>query len=145
VDDLGSAAIISIKMASMKEKAQCVFWFHETKSPWVVLQQDGAPPHWGLLVRQFLDATFPKRCIWRDGPTPWPPRSPDFTPLDFLLWGHVKDKVYWTPVPDTDTLKARIRDASAAVTEEMLEKTWREIEYTLDVLRATNGASVEVY
>jgi hypothetical protein len=29
--------------------------------PWVVLQQDGALPHWGLLVRQFLDATFPNR------------------------------------------------------------------------------------
>jgi hypothetical protein len=53
--------------------------------------------------------------------------------------------VYSTPVPDTDTLKARIRGALAAVTEAMLEKTWREIEYTLDVLRATNGAHVEVY
>jgi hypothetical protein len=42
-------------------------------------------------------------------------------------------------------LKARIRDTLAAVTEEMLEKTWREIEYRLDVLRATNGARVEVY
>jgi hypothetical protein len=42
-------------------------------------------------------------------------------------------------------LKARIRDALAAVAEEMLEKTWRNIEYRLDVLRATNGAYVEVY
>jgi hypothetical protein len=41
--------------------------------------------------------------------------------------------VYWTPVPDIDTLKARIRDALAAVTEEMLEKTWSEIEYRLYV------------
>jgi hypothetical protein len=31
VDNLGSAAVVSIKMASMKEKPQCV-WFHETKS-----------------------------------------------------------------------------------------------------------------
>jgi hypothetical protein len=131
-------------MASRKEKAQYVFWFNETKSPWVVLQQNGAPPHWGLLVRQFLDSTFPKQWIGRDGPTPWPPRSPVITPLDFL-WRYVKDKVYSTPIPDTDTLKARIRDALAAVTEEMLEKTWREIEYRLDVLRATNGAHVEVY
>jgi hypothetical protein len=53
--------------------------------------------------------------------------------------------VYFTPVPDTDTLKARIRDAFTAVTEQMLEKTWREIEYRLDVLWATNGAYVEVY
>jgi hypothetical protein len=87
-----------------------------------------------------LDVTFPKRWIGRDGPTPWPPRSPDITPLDFF-----KDKVYSTPVPDTDTLKARMRGCFSAVTEEMLEKTWTEKEYRLDVLRATNGARVEVY
>jgi hypothetical protein len=144
VDDLGGAEIVGIKMASMKKKDQCVFWFHETKSPWVILQQDGAPLHWGLLVRPFLDATFPKRWIGRDGPTPWPPRSPDITHLDFL-WGCVKDKMYSTPISNTDTLKARIRDALAVVTEEMLEKTWREIAYKLNVLRTTDGAHVEVY
>jgi hypothetical protein len=66
-------------------------------------------------------------------------------PSGLFSWGYVKDKVYSTPVPDTDTLKARVRDALAAVTEEMLEKTWREIEYRLEVLRATNGTHVEVY
>jgi hypothetical protein len=128
----------------MKEKAQCVFWFHGTKSPWVVLQQDGAPPQWGLIFRQFFDAAFPKRWIEKDGPTPWLPRLPNITLWTFL-WGFVKDKVYSTPVPDTGILKARIRDALAAVTEEMLEKSWREIEYRLDVLRAANGAHVEAY
>ena len=29
----------------------------------------------------------------RDGPIPWPPRSPGITPLDFFLWGYVKDIV----------------------------------------------------
>jgi hypothetical protein len=85
VDDLGSAAIVSIKMASMKEISQCVLWFHETKSPWVVLQQDGAPPHRGLLVRQFLDATIEKQWIGWDGPTPWPPRSPDIIFLELFI------------------------------------------------------------
>jgi hypothetical protein len=66
-------------------------------------------------------------------------------PLCTFLWGYVKDKLCSTPVPDNDTLKARIRDALAVVIEEMLEKTQREIEYRLDVLRATNGAHVEVY
>ena len=64
-----------------------------------ISQQDGAPPHWDSHVRRFLDATFPNRWIGRDGPTPWPPRSPDITPLDSLFWGHVKDKVFSTPVP----------------------------------------------
>jgi hypothetical protein len=48
--------MISIKIASMKEKAQGLL-LHEAKSAWVVLQQDRAPPHWRLIVRQFLDET----------------------------------------------------------------------------------------
>ena len=43
----------------------------------------------------------------QDGATPltakhnnWPPHSPDLNPLDFFLWGYLKDKVY-TPKPAT--------------------------------------------
>ena len=57
----------------------------EEFQPRVVFQQDGAPPHWGLIIRDFLNETFPNRWIGRNGPTPWPPRSPDITPLDFFL------------------------------------------------------------
>jgi len=69
-------------------------------------------------------------------------RSP---PLDLFLWGYVKDKVFSTPVPDITNLKARITDAFATMTEDMLENTWREIDYRLDVLRATKRAHAEVY
>ena len=117
----------------------------EEFQPRVVFQQDGAPPHWGLIVRDFLNETFPNRWIGRNGPTPWPPRSPDITPLDFFLLGYVKDRVYRTPVRDVETLQSRIIEVLAIVNEEMLENTWREIEYRLDTLRATNGAHVEVY
>jgi len=113
--------------------------------PCIIFLQDGALPHWGSHVRRFLDAAFLDRWIGRDGPTPWPPRSPDITPLDFFLWRYVKDKVFWTPVPDITNLKARITDAFATITEHMLENTWREIDYRLDVLRATKAAHVEAY
>jgi hypothetical protein len=33
----------------------------------------------------------------------------------------------------------------ATVTEDMLENTWRETDYQLDVLRATKGAHIEMY
>ena len=110
-----------------------------------IFQQDGAPPHWGSHVRRFLDATFPNRWIGRDGPTLWPPRSPDITPLDFFYREYVKDKVFSTPVPDITNLKARITDAFATITEYMLENTWREIDDRLEVLSATKGAHVEVF
>jgi len=91
-----------------------------------------------------LDALFPNRWIGRDGLTSWTPRSPDITPLDFFLWGYVKDIVFSTPLPDITNLKGRIPDAFATITEDMLETTWREIDYRLDVLRATKRAHVEV-
>ena len=68
-----------------------------------------------------------------------------YHPLNFFLWRYVKDKVFSTPVPDITNLKARLIDAFATITEDMLENTWREIGYRLDVLRATKGAHVEVY
>ena len=48
-------------------------------------------------------------------------------------------------VPDITNLKARITDAFATITEDMLGNTWREIDYRLDVLRATKRAHVEAY
>jgi len=126
----------------LQETRRCT---SEEFQPWIIFQPDGATPHWGSDFRRLLDATSPNRWIGRDGPTPWPPRSPDITALDFFLWRYVKGKVFSTPVPDITNLRARKTDAFAKVTEDMLENTWREIDYRLDVLRATKGAHVEVY
>jgi len=52
--------------------------------------------------------------------------------------------VFSTPVPDITDLKARITDAFSTMNEDMLENTWREIDYRLDVLRATKGEHVDV-
>ncbi|GBN21664.1 hypothetical protein AVEN_87056-1 [Araneus ventricosus] len=59
----------------------------EEFQPWIMFQQDGVPPHWGSLVRDFKDETVPDRWIGRDGPTPWPPLSSEITPLDFFSFG----------------------------------------------------------
>ena len=68
----------------------------------------------------------------------------DITPLDFFLWGYVKDRVYQTPVQDLVTLRERIVEAIQAIDVDMLQRVWMEMEYRLDILRATNGAHVEV-
>ncbi|GBN20491.1 hypothetical protein AVEN_134049-1 [Araneus ventricosus] len=51
----------------------------------VIFQQDGSPPPYGNIVREFLDTTFPQRWIGRGVVMAWPPRFPDITPLDFYL------------------------------------------------------------
>jgi hypothetical protein len=52
-----------------------------------IFEQDGAPPYFHRNVTTFLDETFPGRWVGRGGPTAWPPRSPDLTPLDFFTLG----------------------------------------------------------
>jgi hypothetical protein len=96
-------------------------------------------------VRTALNNTFPNRWIGRGGPIAWPPRSPDIIPLDFFFWGYVKDIVYSTRVPDINNLRARIVEAVATITPDMLERTWTKVEYRLDIVRATQGAHVETY
>jgi hypothetical protein len=53
--------------------------------------------------------------------------------------------VYKTQVRDIDQLKTRVRDAITTVDVGMLARTWQEIEYRHDILRATNGAHVQLY
>ncbi|KAJ4441815.1 hypothetical protein ANN_11674 [Periplaneta americana] len=108
-----------------------------------VFQQDGTPLHYANHVCDFLADTFSHRCIGRGGPTPWPPRSPDVTPLNFFLWGFVKDKVYRNPVTDIAELSGRIYREIGLFTPEMLSRVWQEIEYHLDIALATNDAHIE--
>ncbi|KAJ8912869.1 hypothetical protein NQ315_008003 [Exocentrus adspersus] len=62
--------------------------------PVIIFQQDGAPPHNSRGTHQLLDRLFGNRWIGTNGPIWSPPRSPDMTPLDFFLWGLVRNEVY---------------------------------------------------
>jgi hypothetical protein len=70
--------------------------------------------------------------------------SPDITPLDVFLWGYVKDKVCTTKVTGVEDPKTRIRDVITTINRGMLARTWEELEFGLNVLRATQGAHIQV-
>ncbi|GBN01928.1 hypothetical protein AVEN_113798-1 [Araneus ventricosus] len=110
----------------------------------VIFQQDGAPPHYGNIDREFLDATFSQRCIGRDAVMAWSPRSPDITPLDFYLWDYVKQHVYSERMNDINHLKQRITDVIHSVTPDVLTRVWEELDYRLDVCREANGTHIEL-
>jgi hypothetical protein len=98
--------------------------------PNVFFQQDGSPPHWGPTVWEFS-----KQTDWA-GP---------LVGVVFLFWGHIKDQVFRPKVASVVELRALISNTAASVIPQMLRNTWREIEYRLGILRATNGAQIEEY
>ena len=111
----------------------------------VIFMQDGAPPHFSCFVPDVLNERFPDAWIGRGGPIPWPPRSPDLSPLHFSLWRYIKNSVYAEKIRNIQQLQERITSAIETVTRDMIQKTWQEIEFRLDVSRATNGAHTEMY
>lgn len=88
---------------------------------------------------------IPHQWIGRGSVKPWPPRSPDLTPLDFYLWDYVKQHVYSERINDINHLKQRITDVIHSVTPDILNRVWEELEYRLDACRATNGSHIELH
>ncbi|GBM52692.1 hypothetical protein AVEN_49856-1 [Araneus ventricosus] len=141
-------------MATVQEKAMCVLWFFETKS--VITTQrrlrttyktdppsDNSIRRW---LRQFQETlAFYTEREREDRALR---RKMLIASKKRLLVVHamfVKNIVYKTPVPSLDELKRRIVTAIQNVTPQMLENTWREIEFRLDVLRATKGSHVQIH
>ena len=72
-----------------------VFWFtkiEENDIGNIWFQQDGAMCHTAEATLNILSPVFEDRIISRRADVVWPPRSCDLTPLDYYLWGVVKDK-----------------------------------------------------
>ena len=66
---------------------------HHNNQMWFM--HDGALAHFSRIAREFLNNNYTNRWIGRRGPIAWPACSPDLNPLDFYLWGHLKDYHVW--------------------------------------------------
>lgn len=93
LDDLSSFLKTSHVMT---EKRQSVFDALEDE-PFPVLQglrrqEDRSLPHNGRIVTEILNRTFANQWIGFRGFVNWSPRSPDLNPLDYFLWGYVKNR-----------------------------------------------------
>ena len=65
----------------------------------------------GFNTRCLARTVFEDCIISRRANVFWPPRSCDLTPLDYYLWGAVKDKRYADKSETIDTLKDNTREA----------------------------------
>ena len=74
-------------------------------------QQDGTTCHTTEVTLVVLGPVFEDRVNSRRADVVGPPRSCDFTPLDYYLWGAVKDKCYADKPETIDALKDNICEA----------------------------------
>ena len=107
--------------------------------------QDGAPPHFARTVRQWLDQVFEGRWIGRRGPIEWPPRSPDMTPMDFYLWGHIKHLVFQRKPRNTGDLRTFIRDAINDINSQpdLLRRVILSFKHRMHLIVENGGSHIE--
>ncbi|GBM48268.1 hypothetical protein AVEN_98019-1 [Araneus ventricosus] len=109
----------------------------------VWFQHDGAPPHKVSSVQQYIRDTFQQQVIGYGGCVEWNPSSPDLNPLDFFLWGYIKQRVYATPPPTLQELLNRITDACASVSPAMLYNVQREVQSRVQICIVAEGHHFE--
>ena len=91
----------------------------------------GAPPHFLLAVREFLNNVFPAQQIRGGEPTGWPARSPDLKSYDFYIWGHLslflilQRSVTWDWYDLYDTWNSQLSQPVTVQTCNLLRWSWR--------------------
>lgn len=80
---------------------------NEVQNMW--WQQDGAPPHNSRVVSDTLNHLFGTKWIGTHSlVVRWPARSPDLSPLDYYLWGHLKNRIYQRVPASVEELRQNI-------------------------------------
>lgn len=104
---------------------------------------DGAPPHFSIAVRDFLNHQYQNKWIGRGNNCPqlWPPRSPDLNKCDFFLWGMLKEYVYSTPIASPIELWNRIRHRCRLIRndQELLERVDCNFRRRINLCLRENG------
>jgi transposase len=132
----------SVTGESYLEMLQTYVW-PKVRQRRLYFQQDGAPSHYSLVVREWLDQKFPDHWIGRRGPIEWPARSPDLTPPDFFLWGYLKNIVYMDKPSTLAELRSRIEQACAELQPSMCNKACKSVADRLKLCITAEGAHFE--
>ena len=107
------------------------------------LQQDGATPYTVNITMEWLDHRFAGRLISRRRIPEWSPHSTDLNPLDFYLWGFLKDHVYQNNPQTIAELKVAIIQQIRGITMEECVRVIDNFARRLKVCHQCGGAHLE--
>lgn len=107
-------------------------------------QHDGAPCHSARIINEYLDTLFNERWIGRYSANPWPARSPDLTPMDYFLWGYLKNMVYSErPFQNIDDLERIITEKMHQIPAGMIQNSVTDFVRRTVVCMERDGGHVE--
>lgn len=106
-------------------------------------QMDGAPAHNARTIHTKLMSLFDDRWWGNKGPFLWPARSPDLTPLDFYVWGRIKNLVYSSPLRNKDDLRDRIIEAFNSLDPNEIRRATQSVENRIIECLNQNGHHIE--
>lgn len=113
------------------------------------LQQDGATAHTTkrnlAAIKRAFDCRVISRHASKHAPIgiEWPANSPDLSPCDFYLWGHIKSIVYARVYRDVASLKAAIRAACRSVRVETLKLVFESLSKRVQACHDCGGLHFE--
>lgn len=103
-------------------------------------QQDGATAHTANTTLEFLREFYDDRVISRGL---WPPRSPDLTPLDYYLFGALKNSIYVNRLHTVDEVKNAITNKLANITENELHNVFNNMKRRVNLCIQNEGRHFE--
>lgn len=90
-------------------------------------QHDGASARFSVSARRILNEKFPNSWIGRRGPMNWPARSPDLNPMDFFVWGHMKEFIYRESIDSDIELLAKLTESLEIITPQMIQRAYQNL------------------
>ena len=108
-------------------------------------QQDGASVHRPLRTMQYLDRQFENRVLAMATISgfDWPARSPDMNPLDFCVWGILKERVFKPRPHSLEELKDRIKVEVGRLDKDMLKRACQDVRVRCERLIIACGGFIE--
>ena len=110
----------------------------------LLYQQDGAPAHYAVIVRELLNKELNGRWIGRGGHIEWPPRSPDLSVNDFWLWGDIRNRLYSSPRPcNLIDLRSHLEHLLQSISIETIDRAYESFIRRCSMCVAAEGGHFE--
>ena len=141
--------IIEKPMHPQRVTVWCGFGYGGIIAPFFLENEQGAAvtvngERYRAMLNEFMlpkkRTVFENRIISRNSDVNWPPRSCYLTPLDYFLWGAVKDKCYANYPETIEALKYEIEIAIHGIEAQTIENVLKNWVDRMEYCKPSRGS-----